>query len=206
MFDKSFEVCTAIAENLTGAHHMWHYTTKHSYIYSEGGGMVFISNQEAYRVFGNASVKWNEEDFIDLDKTGKRLSGEILKQMEEYEKEGKANLSFEEWFTEVSAFELKQREWNKQIWVDDIEKLEVKRWANFLETQENPIFQDLAEFLNCHIDNDKQAENLPDRPHFRELLESEIAAAKKLEDFLASHSNDLLREGADWIPQWVGAH
>lgn len=98
------------------------------------------------------------------------------------------------------------REWDRSLWVDDIEKLEIEKWANFLETQENPIFQDFAAFLNFHLDNDKGAENLPDKPHFRELLETEIDEANKLGDFLANHSNDVLREGADWIPQWVGAH
>ena len=86
------------------------------------------------------------------------------------------------------------------------EKLEIKMWAKFLETQENPIFQDLASFLNCHLNDNRVAESAQSNPHFRELLESEIDAANKLADFLANHSNELLREGADWIPQWIGVH
>ena len=90
--------------------------------------------------------------------------------------------------------------------MDDIEKLEIEKWANFLETQENPIFQDFAVFLNCHLNEDEDAESDQIQPHFRELLKSEIDAANKLGDFLADHSNDLLREGAEWIPQWLEAH
>lgn len=86
------------------------------------------------------------------------------------------------------------------------EKLEIKLWVDHLETQDNPIFQDLASFLKCHLEQDGEVENNAEKPHFRELLASEIEAANKLADFLANHSNDLLREGADWIPQWIDAH
>lgn len=86
------------------------------------------------------------------------------------------------------------------------EKLEIKLWVDHLETQDNPIFQDLAGFLKCHLEEDEEVENNAEKPHFRELLASEIEGANKLADFLANHSNDLLREGADWIPQWIDAH
>jgi len=86
------------------------------------------------------------------------------------------------------------------------EKLEIKLWVDHLETQDNPIFQDLAGFLKSHLEEDEEVENNAEKPHFRELLASEIEGANKLADFLANHSNDLLREGADWIPQWIDAH
>jgi hypothetical protein len=124
----------------------------------------------------------------------------------EYRREGRVIISAEAWLAKVDAFELKRREWNNRLWLEDPEKLEIERWANFLETQENPIFQDLASFLNCHLNVNKAVESAQSNPHCRELLESEIDAANKLADFLANHSNELLREGADWIPQWMEAH
>ena len=206
MFGDNFKVCMDIAENINGAHHRWLVGINISYISLNSGELVFTSNQEKYQVLGHPFVIWDKEHFINIDETAKILTGEILEQVEEYKREGKLAISAEEWLVEVEAFKLKKLEWRKRLWVDDIEKLEIERWTDFLGIQENPIFQDLAAFLNCHLDNDKEAENLPEKPHFRELLKSEIDAANKLADFLANHSNDVLREGADWIPQWVGAH
>ena len=206
MFGDNFKVCMDIAENINGAHHRWLVGINISYISLNSGELVFTSNQEKYQVLGHPSVKWNEEHFIDIDETAKGLVVEILEQVGEFKREGKVATSAEEWLAEVEAFKLKKLEWRKRLWVEDIEKLEIEKWANFLETQENPVFQDFAAFLNCHLNNDKEAENLSEKPHFRELLETEIGTANKLADFLANHSNDVLREGADWIPQWVGAH
>ena len=195
-----------VAENLSGVHHIWVAGGNFSYIALNKGGVIFTSNPEKFQVLGQPPVKWNENHFINMNETGKRLAMEILEQVGEYKREGEVIISAEELLAEVDAFESKKHEWRKRLLVDDIEKLEIERWANFLETQENPIFQDFAEFLNCHLDNDKEAENLPEKPHFRELLESEIDEANKLADFLANHSNELLREGAESIPQWVEAH
>ena len=195
-----------VAENLSGVHHIWVAGGNFSYIALNKGGVIFTSNPEKFQVLGQPSVKWNENHFINMNETGKRLAMEILEQVGEYKREGKVAITTEEWLAEVEAFKSKKLEWRKRLWVDDIEKLEIERWANFLETQENPIFQDFAEFLNCYLDNDKEAVNLPEKPHFRELLESEIDEANKLADFLANHSNELLREGAESIPQWVEAH
>ena len=206
MFGDNFKVCMDIAENINGAHHRRLVGINISYISLNSGELVFTSNQEKYQVLGHPFVIWDKEHFINIDETAKILTGEILEQVEEYKRESKVAISAEEWLAEVEAFKLKKLEWRKRLWVDDIEKLEIERWTDFLGIQENPIFQDLAAFLNCHLDNDKEAENLPEKPHFRELLKSEIDAANKLADFLANHSNDVLREGADWIPQWVGAH
>ena len=195
-----------VAENLSGAHNYWRAEGNLSYVTLNRGELVFTSTREKFQVLGRPSVKWNENHFINMNETGKRLAGEILEQVGEYKREGKAFVSAEEWFAEINAYQSKMREWDRSLWIGDIKRLEIERWANFLETQENPIFQDFAEFLNCHLDNDKEAENLPEKPHFRELLESEIDEANKLADFLANHSNELLREGAEWIPQWVEAH
>ena len=206
MFGDNFKVCMDIAENISGAHHIWLVGINSSYISLNSGELIFTSNQEKYQVLGHPFVKWNKQHFINIDETAKRLTGEILEQVGEYKREGKVMISAEEWLAGVEAFKLKKHEWPERLWVDDIEKLEIEKWANFLETQENPIFQDLAIFLKCHLGNDKEAENLPEKPHFRELLETEIDTANKLADFLANHSNDVLREGAEWIPQWVEAH
>ena len=171
-----------------------------------GHELVYISNSEKYQILGEESVKWSEEHFIDIDKTAERLAIEVSEQVKEYRREGRIIIDTEAWLAKVDAFELIRREWNKQLWLEDPEKLEIERWANFLETQENPIFQDLASFLNCHLNVNKAVESAQSNPHCRELLESEIDAANKLADFLANHSNELLREGADWIPQWMEAH
>ena len=171
-----------------------------------GHDLVYISNSEKYKILGEESVKWSEEHFIDIDKTAERLAIEVSEQVKEYRREGRIIINTEAWLAKVDAFELIRREWNNQLWLEDPEKLEIERWANFLETQENPIFQDLASFLNCHLNVNKAVESAQSNPHCRELLESEIDAANKLADFLANHSNELLREGADWIPQWMEAH
>lgn len=206
MFGNDFEVCMDVAENLSGVHHIWVAGGNFSYIALNKGGVIFTSNPEKFQVLGQPSVKWNENHFINMNETGKRLAMEILEQVGEYKREGEVIISAEELLAGVDAFESKKREWSKQFWVDDIEKLEIEKWANFLETQENPIFQDFAVFLNCHLNEDEDAESDQIQPHFRELLKSEIDAANKLGDFLADHSNDLLREGAEWIPQWLEAH
>jgi hypothetical protein len=206
MFGDNFKVCMDIAENINGAHHRWLVGINISYISLNSDELVFTSNQEKYQVLGHPFVKWNKEHFINIDETAKRLTEEILEQVGEYKREGKVAITTEEWLAEVEAFKSKKLEWRKRLWVDDIEKLEIERWADFLGIQENPIFQDFAAFLNYHLVNDKEAENLPEKPHFRELLETEIDTANKLADFLANHSNDVLREGADWIPQWVADH
>ena len=206
MFTDNFKVCMDIAENINGARHMRIVGIDFSYISLNSGELIFTSNQKKYQVLGRPPIEWNKEHFIDIDETAKRLAMEILEQVGEYEREGEAIISTKEWLAEVEAFKLKKLEWRKRLWIDDIKKLEVERWADFLGIQENPIMQDFATFLNYHLDNDKEVANLPENPHFRELLKSEIDAANKLGDFLADHSNDLLREGAEWIPQWLEAH
>jgi len=205
MFGDNFKVCMDIAENINGAHHRWLVGINISYISLNSGELVFTSNQEKYQVLGHPSVKWNEEHFIDIDETAKGLVVEILEQVGEYKREGKVAISIEEWLAEVEAFKLKKLEWRKRLWVDDIEKLEIERWTDFLGIQENPIFQDLAVFLNRHLSDYEGAEGDQNPSQFRELLKSEIDAANKLADFLVNHSNDVLREGAELIPQGVGA-
>ena len=205
MFGDNFKVSMDIAENI-GAHHRWLVGIDISYISLISGELVFTSNQNRYQVLGHPSVNWNKEHFINISETAKMLTGEILKQVEKHEKEGKPMISAKAWKAELEAFKLKKLEWRRRLWVDDIEKLEIERWADFLGIQENPIFQDLAAFLNYHLEEDEEVENITEKPHFRELLASEVEAANKLADFLANHSNNLLREGADWIPQWMDAH
>jgi uncharacterized protein YkuJ len=206
MFTDNFKVCMDIAENINGARHMRIVGIDFSYISLNSGELIFTSNQKKYQVLGRPPIEWNKEHFIDIDETAKRLAMEILEQVGEYEREGEAIISTKEWLAEVEAFKLKKLEWRKRLWIDDIKMLEVERWADFLGIQENPIMQDFATYLNYHLDNDKEPANLPEKPHFRELLKSEIDAANKLADFLTNHSNDLLHEGAEWIPQWIACH
>ena len=195
-----------VAENLSGAYNYWRADGNLSYITLNRGELVFTSTREKFQVLGQPSVKWNENHFTNMNETGKRLAGEILEQVREYEIEGKAFISAEEWFAEINAYQSKMREWDRSLWVDDIKRLEIEWWANFFKTQENPIFQDFAVFLDCHLDNYKDEENPQEEARPRELLELEIDAANSLANFFANHSNDVLREGAYWIPQWVGAH
>jgi len=206
MFGNHSQVCMIIAEKLSSSHHYYMAAADLSYISLNTGELVFTCNLAKFQVLGLPSVKWEKEHFIDIDKTANELVMEILKQAGEYEKGRKPIINAEAWLAEVVAFESKKCEWNRELWIDNIEKLEIQRWVDFLEMQDNPIFQDLAGFLKCHLEEDEEIENNAEKPHFRELLGSEIEAANKLADFLANHSNDLLREGADWIPQWIDAH
>ena len=177
-----------------------------SYISLNSGELLFACDQAKYHVLGHPSVKWDKQHFVNIDETANVLAMEILKQVEEYKREGKTIINAEEWLAEVEAFNLEKSEWRKRPWADDIERLEIERWADFLRIQENPIFQDLAVFLSCHLDDYEEVEGDQNPLNFRELLPSEIDAANKLVDFLANHSNELLREGAEWIPQWMECH
>ena len=206
MFGYHSQVCMIIAEKLSSSHHYYIAKKNLSYISLNTGELVFTCNQAKFQVLGLPSVKWDKEHFIDIDKTANELVMEILKQAGEYEKGRKPIINAEAWFAEVGAFESKKCESDIQLWVDDSGKLEIQIWVNFLDTQDNPIFQDLAIFLKCFLEGDVEVENIVEKPHYRELLGSEIEAANKLADFLANHSNDLLCEGADWIPQWIDAH
>jgi hypothetical protein len=87
----------------------------------------------------------------------------------------------------------------------DMRKVEIQIWADFLRDQENPIFQDVATFLDCHLDEGGNFDN-PKKHLFRELLKSEIESAYKLAEFFSHHSNDLLLETAEWLPEWVESH
>ena len=205
MFGNHSQVCMIIAEKLSSSHHYYIAGKDLSYISLNTGELVFISNQEKYQALGHPSAKWDKEHFIDIDKTANELVMEILKQAGESEKEYKPILT-EEWFAEVGSFESKKCKSDIQLWADDSGKLEIQIWVNFLDTQDNPILQDLAIFLKYFLEGDVEVENIAEKTHYRELLGSEIEAANKLADFLANHSNDLLREGADWIPQWIDAH
>jgi len=206
MFRFHSKICMTIVKELAHSHHYYNPRTDLSYICLRNDELVFIATEKKFQILGQPSLKWDEGHLINMNETGKKLAGEILEQVEQYQREGEAFISAEEWFAELNAYQLKMREWERSFWVDDIKRLEIGWWANFLKTQENPIFQDLAVFLDCHLDNYKDEENLQEEAHLRGLLELEVDAAKILADFFANHSNDVLREGADWIPQWIGAH
>ena len=81
MFGDNFKVCMDIAENISGAHHIWLVGINSSYISLNSGELIFTSNQEKYQVLGHPFVKWNKEHFINIDETAKRLTGEILEQV-----------------------------------------------------------------------------------------------------------------------------
>jgi hypothetical protein len=206
MFGKDYRVIADITTKIHGAHHIWLAGSTIPYITLNFCELVFFSNQKKYQVLGHPSVKWREEDFLNVAETAHDLAAEILEQVAAYEREGKSILSAETWLAEVAAFESRKRERFQQLWKDDYEKLEIQIWADVLGTQENPIFNDLAVFLKCHLEEDRKPEDVPGKPHFRELLNSEIEEANALASFLTNHSNEILREGADWIPQWVEGH
>lgn len=206
MFGKDHRVIADIAEKINGARHIWLAGSSISYITLNYGELVFFSNQEKYQILGYPSVKWREEDFLNLSETAQDLAAEIVEQVAEYEREGRTIISAETWLAEVAAFESRKHERFQQFWKVDHEKLEIQIWADVLECQKNPIFEDLAVFLKCHLEEDGEPEDLPSKPHFRELLKSEIEEANALASFLANHSNEILREGADLIPQWVEDH
>jgi hypothetical protein len=206
MFEKDHSLIADIAEKINGARHIWLAGSSISYISLNCGELVFVSNQEKYQVLGHRSVKWREEDFLNVTETAHDLAAEILEQVAEYEREDRPITSAETWLAEMTAFESRTHERFQQLWTDDYAKLEIQIWADVLESLENPIFRDLTVFLKCHLEEDGEPKDLPSKPHFRELLKSEIEEANALASFLANHSNEILCEGADWIPQWVEDH
>jgi hypothetical protein len=201
MFDDSFNVCAAIAENIVGGRHIWVPKSNLSYISLDGGQIVFMSNGEKFQSLGTPSVHWESADFIDIQRTAERLSIAILRQISVFEVGGKAISEDEQ-----NVFKSHIGELDKDYWVNDIDSLEIEWWINFLQTQKNPIFQDLAMFLCCYLNIENESKRIQSNPHYRELLRSEIDSANKLADFLTNHSNRVLREGADWIPEWIEAH
>ena len=103
MYGNYFDVCMDIAENLSGAHNYWIAEGPLSYITLNRGELVFTSTREKFQVLGQPSVKWNENHFINMSETGKRLAMEILEQVGEFEREGEVIISAEEWFAEIKV-------------------------------------------------------------------------------------------------------
>ena len=104
MFEDNSKVCMAIAENINGARHVWIVGTHVSYISLNSGELIFTSDEIKYQVLAHPSIKWNKEHFVNKDETVKRLAMEILEQVGEYERAGKAIISAEEWLAKVEAF------------------------------------------------------------------------------------------------------
>lgn len=203
MFGIDFNIISAIVEKINGARHICVKGGPISYICLNQDELIFTSDQEKFQVLGLPSDKWRSEHFLNEDKTVQDLVAKILEQVGKYEREGWAIISGQKWLADVRAFNLKKQEWMKKLWIDDPQRLEIQIWGDFLRSQENPIFQDLAIFLKCCLEGDGEMADTPEEPYSKELLRSEIEAANKLARFLANHSNELLCEGADWIPQWI---
>jgi len=206
MFGIDFKVISAIAENINGARHICVVGSPISYICLNQGELVFTSNQEKFQVLGQPSDKWRSEHFLNEDETAQDLEAKILEQVGRYKREGWTIISAEKWLADVRAFHLKERERIKKLLIDDPQRLEIQIWGDFLMSQENPIFQDLAIFLRCCLEEAEEMAGIPKERCSKELLRSEIEAANRLARFLAKHSNELLCEGADLIPQWIHNH
>ena len=97
-----------------------------------------------------------------------------------------------------------------QIQVSDMdgespERAEGVEWMNYLLDSQNPALVQggifLASVLN--VDVEKKAEAVPVMKS-ESLDPLQMLEAQSLTEFFEQHSNELLRELADWIPQWVG--
>ena len=206
MFRFHSKVCMNIVEELAHSHHYYNIETDLSHICLHNDELVFIATKEKFQILGQPSVKWNQGDLIDIDATAKRLVLEIKKQVSASKNDNQSIATTKEWFVEVGRNSLKKVNEPDYSCLESIEKLETQIWVNHLKNQENPILQDFAIFLGCFLSDDERIESSQSSPHYRELLESEIAEASNLANFLLKHSNELLREGAGWIPEWIAAH
>ena len=195
-----------IAEELAHSHHYYNIERDLSHICLHNDELVFIATKEKFQILGQPLVKWNQGDLIDIDATAKRLVLEIEKQVSAFKNDGQSITTTKEWFVEVGRNSLKKVNEPDYSCLESIEKLETQIWVNHLKNQENLILQDFAIFLGCFLSDDERIESSQSSPHNRELFESEIDEASNLANFLIKHSNELLREGAGWIPEWITAH
>lgn len=84
------------------------------------------------------------------------------------------------------------------------ERVEALIWMNYLLDRPNPVLVQGGLFLaeRLEVDVEKKIEEIP-------LMETasldplEMLEAQLLTNFFQQHSNELLRELADWIPQWL---
>ena len=206
MFRFHSRICMTIAEELAHSHHYYNIERDLSHICLHNDELVFIATKEKFQILGQPLVKWNQGDLIDIDATAKRLVLEIEKQVSAFKNDGQSITTTKEWFVEVGRNSLKKVNEPDYSCLESIEKLETQIWVNHLKNQENLILQDFAIFLGCFLSDDERIESSQSSPHNRELFESEIDEASNLANFLIKHSNELLREGAGWIPEWITAH
>jgi hypothetical protein len=206
MFRFHSKICIAVAEKLAHSRHYYNIETDLSYICLNNDELVLIATKEKFQILGQPSVKWHQGHLIDIEATAKRLVLEVVKQVSAFENDDKSITTAKEWFVEVGRNSLKKVDETDYSCLESIKKLETQIWVNHLKNQESPILQDFAIFLCYFLSDDERIESSQSSPHYRELLESEIAEASNLANFLINHSNELLREGAGWIPEWIAAH
>ena len=206
MIEKHFDLCTEIAADLQEVRQIWVPSKNLSYIETNQGELIFFSSQFKYQVLGKASVRLDKNFLKDINVNAKILANEISAQMARFKEDKVPITTSQEWLAHVDSFmsmiDGKCKSLNEAyIW-----RVEIQMWVDRLQKEENPIFQDLALYLKCHLNSDKDLEGPKDNHYSRELLESEIESAKLLAEYLRSHSNYLLRETAEWIPEWIASH
>ena len=77
-------------------------------------------------------------------------------------------------------------------------------WMNYLLQSPNPVLVEGGIFLATTLDVDveKKIEDTP-RMDSASLDPLEMLEAQSVMEFFEQHSNQWLRELADWIPQWL---
>jgi len=206
MIEKHFDLCTEIAADLQEVRQIWVPSKNLSYIETNQGELIFFSSQFKYQVLGKPSVRLDENFLKDMNVNAKILASEISEQMARYKEDKVTITTSQEWLAHVDAFmsmiDGKCKSLNEAyIW-----RVEIQMWVELLENQSNPIFQDLAIFLKCHLNSNEDLDGSQDNHHCRELLESEIESANQLAEYLLNHSNDVLREAAERVTEWIASH
>ena len=206
MIEKHIGLCTEVAANLQEVRQIWLPSKSLSCIETNQGELVFFSTRDRYQVIGRPSV-WLDDNFLkDMNNNAKTLANEITAQVASFRKDGIPIITTPQWLAQMDNFMSIKNERYESLNTADIELVETQMWVELLENQSNPIFQDLAIFLKCHLDSDREVEGSQDNQHYRELLESEVKIANQLAEYLHNHSNEVLREAAEWIPQWIVTH
>ena len=87
---------------------------------------------------------------------------------------------------------------------ESLQTVEILIWMNYLLDSPNPVLVEGAIFLATilGVDVEKKIEETP-RMDSASLDPLEMLEAQSLMEFFEQHSNQWLRELADWIPQWL---
>ena len=162
-----------------------------------GHDLVYVSNSKKYQILGEEPVKWSENDFKNEKEFVQTLTNRINEQVRNYRNKGQEIMTLERYREVCDEFEAEHK-------ADYLERRELEMWSKAFNSDPNPIFQDLVSFINTHLEIE-EIDSISDS-HYRELTTEELHDATVLARFLGVHSNDLLREGAEWIPEWIEDH